>query len=280
MCMPATHPTFTAKQYAAFMKVTLITGASGGIGEALARRLAAEKHHLLLVARSENKLRQLCDELTRTHNITAQYVATDLATASGRQQLFEETEKRRLEVDWLINNAGIGSAGDFSKLPLDSELDMISLNVSALAALTHHYLQKMRARNSGTIINVASMACFMPVPFMAAYAATKAFVRSFTGALQEENRPYNIQIMLLCPGATDTNFFEAAKIGEENKSAFLVMGIETPAQVAATAVSGIRRSKSVAISGFKNRVVARLGKLIPTSVIIRSFAKQHRPLYE
>ncbi|MDQ2747508.1 MAG: SDR family oxidoreductase, partial [Acidobacteriota bacterium] len=187
------------------MKATLITGASGGIGEAFARRLAAEKHNLVLVARSENKLHALCDELMMRHQITAHYVALDLTDPQADQKLFDETEKAAFEIEWLINNAGFGSMGDFVRLDLEKEVGMIDLNVRSLVALTHRYLEKMRERKSGVIINVASTASFQPIPFMATYAATKAFVTSFSEAINEENRPYNIVVTALCPGPTDTN---------------------------------------------------------------------------
>jgi NADP-dependent 3-hydroxy acid dehydrogenase YdfG len=129
------------------MKVTLITGASSGIGEAFARRLAEEGHDLVLVARSEDKLRALCDELKSAHGITAHFIAIDLVDFEADRRLFQETERHGLEVDWLINNAGFGSMGDFAKLDLERELEMINLNICALVALTHRYLQPMRERN-------------------------------------------------------------------------------------------------------------------------------------
>lgn len=192
------------------MNTTLITGASSGIGEAFARRLAARGRNVLLVARSEDKLITLCNELGRINSIRAQYLALDLAKPESPAHLFAETEKRALVVDMLINNAGFGSMGEFTKLDLARELNMIDLNVKSLTELTRRFLIPMHARKQGTIINVASTAGFQPVPFMATYAATKAFVLSFSEALWEENRPYGIQVMALCPGVTDTNFFDAA----------------------------------------------------------------------
>lgn len=262
------------------MKVTLITGASGGIGEAFARRLAAERHNLLLIARSENKLRVLCDELMREHKITAQYIAIDLVSPDADRIIFEETEKRDLEVDFLINNAGIGSAGDFSSLELKSELEMITLNISALVALTHRFIQKMRYKKGGTIINVASLAAFQPCPYMAAYAASKVFVRSFTEAIAEENRPYNIRIVLLCPGATETNFFDAANVGGSDKNTLVGTSLETPEMVVESAMRGLSGSKTIIISGFKNLMMARMGYLVPNSFITKTLAKSFRPTFE
>ena len=263
-----------------FMKATLITGASGGIGEAFARRLAVENHNLVLVARSENKLHDLCDELMVKHKITAHYIAVDLIDFEADLRLFEETEKHKLEIDWLINNAGFGSMGDFANLELENELEMINLNVLALVALTHRYLQKMRERQSGTIINVASTASFQPVPFMATYAATKAFVKSFSEAIAEENRLFNITVTALCPGPTETNFFDAANIGTNVKDAFMKKGMQTPEAVVEAALSAVKRGKSSIVSGWTNYLAARLGNFVPNSLITRAVGGVLRPKFE
>ncbi len=258
------------------MKVTLITGASGGIGEAFAQRLAAEKHNLLLVARSESKLQLLCEELMAKHRINAQYVAVDLTKLDADKMLFEETEKRGLEIDWLINNAGIGSGGDFLEYDLKSILEMMHLNMDAMVALTHQFLPQMRARKSGKIINVGSMAGFGPIPYMNVYAATKNFVRAFTEALQEENKLFNVQTMLLCPGATETGFFDAAKIGADRKSSFSSKKLETPEQVVASALKGIKNNTKVVVSGTQNKLVRRILHFIPNSIGLPLFGKQMR----
>src|SRR5256885_14150808 len=134
----------------------------------------------------------------------------DISGRGAPQRLFSETANRDLQIDFLINNAGFGSMGDFATFDLDRELNMIDLNVRSLVELTHRFLQPMRERKSGTILNVASTAAFQAVPFMATYAATKAFVLSFSEAVWEENRPLGVKVMAPCPGVTDTNFFEAA----------------------------------------------------------------------
>ncbi len=257
------------------MKATLITGASGGIGEAFARRLAAEKHNLVLVARSENKLHELCDELMLKHQITAHYVAIDLIDFEADKRLFEETEKHNLEIEWLINNAGFGSMGDFARLELENEMEMISLNIMALVALTHRYLQKMRERQSGVIINVASTAGFQPIPFMATYAATKAFVRSFSEAISEENRPHGIIVTSLCPGPTDTNFFNAA--GAEPLKA---KGMQTPEAVVEAGLNAVRRGKASVVSGWTNYVGSVFGKLAPNALVTRTIGSFLRSKFE
>jgi short-subunit dehydrogenase len=246
------------------MNTTLITGASSGIGEVFARKLAAQGHNLLLVARSEDKLINLCNELGRSQSTHAQYVAMDLSERDAPAQLFAETQARELEIDFLINNAGFGSMGDFSTLDLDHEMNMIDLNVRSLVELTHRFLVPMRERKRGSIINVASTAGFQPVPFMTTYAATKAFVLSFSEALAEENRPFGIKIMALCPGVTDTNFFDAAKI--QRPPARIS---QTPEAVVETALRALARGKSSVISGWTNFIMVQSERLTPRSVVTR-----------
>src|SRR6267378_5170199 len=229
------------------MNTTLITGASSGIGEVFARKLAARGNNLLLVARSEDKLINLCNELGRSKSIRAQYVALDLSERDAPARLFAEAQNRGLEIDFLINNAGFGSMGEFTKLDLDHELNMIDLNVRSLVELTHRFLVPMRERKGGSIINVASTAGFQPVPFMATYAATKAFVLSFSEALWEENRTHGIQVMALCPGVTETNFFAAAHIERPPMRV-----AQTPEDVVNTALRGLARQKGHIVSGWTN----------------------------
>lgn len=263
------------------MDVTLITGASSGIGEALARRLAADGHHLFLVARSEQKLRALGQELRTTHSIQAHYLAQDLSAPEAADAIYAAVERQQLRVTMLVNNAGVGTAGDFTKLDLGAELRLMQLNMGALVALTHLFLKPMRAANRGTIINVASMAAFQPCPFMATYGASKMFVKSFTEALAEENKPFNIQLLLLCPGATETRFFEAAAVNEADKKALLNgSALETPEQVVETALQGLRAHQRVAISGAGNRWLARLGGLLPTRLLVKTIGDSMRKQYQ
>ena len=256
------------------MNSTVITGASSGIGEAFARKLAARGRNVLLVARSEDKLITLCNELGRLHSIRAQYVALDLSQPESPLRLFEETEKRGLIVDMLVNNAGFGSMGEFAKLDLARELNMIDLNVKSLVELTYRFLIPMRERKQGAIINVASTAAFQPVPFMATYAATKAFVLSFSEALSEENRPYRVKVMALCPGVTDTNFFEAAR-GKKPPARIA----ESPEDVVETALKGLERNKNHVISGWTNFLMAESERLVPRSLVLRVVGRMMRSQY-
>ena len=253
------------------MNTSLITGASSGIGEAFARRLAALGRNVLLVARSEDKLVTICNELGRTNRVRAQYIALDLSQADAPAQLFSETEKRGLEVDMLVNNAGFGSFGDFQKKDLARELNMIDLNVKAVVDLTYRFLAPMRERKRGTIINVASTAGFQPVPFMATYAATKAFVLSFSEALWEENRPYGIEVLALCPGVTDTNFFEAAHGHKPPARA-----AQTPDEVVDAALKALGRGKGHVVSGFGNFAMVEAQRFIPRSAVVRVAGRMMR----
>ncbi len=257
------------------MKTTLITGASGGIGEVFARKLAARGHNLLLVARSGEKLAALAAELARAHNVTAEHFAADLAEREAPARLFAETERRGLEVDTLVNNAGFGSVGEFHRLELDNELRMIDLNVRALVDLTHRYLAPMRARRRGAIVNVASTAAFQPVPFMATYAATKAFVLSFSMALWEENRAAGVKVLALCPGSTDTNFFKVA--GTDTPPRKIT---QTPEEVVETALAALDRGKSHVVSGWGNFLMAESSRLAPRRLVTRIAGKILRQRYK
>ena len=257
------------------MNTTLITGASSGIGAAFARKLAARGRNVFLVARSEDKLIALCNELGRLTSIRAQYLALDLRNPDAGAQLFEETQKRELEIEMLINNAGFGSMGDFVKLDLDRELEMIQLNVRSLVDLTHRFLGPMRERKRGAIINVASTAAFQAVPYMATYAATKAFVLSFSEALWDENRSHGVHVMALCPGVTETNFFQAAGIDRPP-----MRTVETAEDVVETALRALERRKSTVISGWTNLFTVEAERFVPRSVVTKVAGKALRSRFE
>jgi len=257
------------------MNTTLITGASSGIGEAFARKLAKRGRNVLLVARSEDKLIALCNELGRLSGIRAQYIVMDLTESDAAIRLIEETNKRDLQIEMLVNNAGFGSMGDFAKLDLATELEIIDLNVKSLVELTHRFLAPMRERRQGTIINVASTAAFQGVPFMATYAATKAFVLSFSEAIGEENRPHGIRVLALCPGVTDTNFFAASKIDRPP-----MRTVQTPEEVVSAALRGLARGKNVVISGWANWFVVEAERVVPRAVVTKVAAKALRSRFE
>lgn len=246
------------------MNTTLITGSSSGIGAAFARKLAMRGRNVLLVARSEDKLITLCNELGRISGVRAQYFAIDLSRPGSALHLFEETKRRELEIDMLINNAGFGSMGDFARLDLSNELKMVDLNVKAVVELTYRFLIPMRERKQGTIINVASTAGFQSVPYMATYAATKAFVLSFSEALWEENRRHGVHVMALCPGVTETNFFEASQMDRPP-----MRTIQTAEEVVDVALRGLARRKSSVVSGWTNFLMVETERLVPRSMVIK-----------
>ena len=257
------------------MNTTLITGASSGIGAAFATKLAARGRNVLLVARSEDKLIALCNELGRLTSIRAQYLALDLQQPDAAAQLFEETQRRELEIEMLINNAGFGSMGDFVKLDLKHELDMLNLNIRAVVELTQLFLAPMRDRKRGTIMNVASTAAFQAVPYMATYAATKAFVLSFSEALWEENRAHGIHVMALCPGVTETNFFQAAGMDRPP-----MRTSQTPEEVVEAALRGLEHRKSVVISGWTNWFTTVAERFVPRTFVTKVAGKALRSRFE
>ena len=257
------------------MNTALITGASSGIGAAFARKLAKRGRNVLLVARSEDKLIALCNEIGRVSGIRAQYVAMDLTEADAAYRLFEETEKRALTIDMLVNNAGFGSMGEFANQERARELEIIELNVKSLVDLTYRFLGPMRERRQGTIINVASTAAFQAVPFMATYAATKAFVLSFSEALWEENRSHGIHVLTLCPGVTDTNFFAAAKIDRPP-----MRTVQTPEEVVDAALRGLARRKSTVISGWANWLTVEIQRFVPRAFVTKFVGRTFRSRFE
>lgn len=247
------------------VETALVTGASSGIGEAFARKLAGMGKDLILVARSEGKLRALASDLSQTYGIRAHIIVANLAHPSAAQAVYAETEGMGWTVDLLINNAGFSKAGDFTKLPLHVQADMVRLNVHTLMELTWLYLPTMRQRRRGGIIQVASNAAFQPVPYMSVYAASKAFVLRLSEALAEEVRNEGITVMALCPGATATPFWEVAGIWERHQG-----WMHTPDRVVDAALQGFERRKLWVMPGMGNRLVAFLAsRLAPHRWVTR-----------
>lgn len=236
-------------------KWTLITGASSGIGEAFAHEFAARGSHLILVARSESKLIALAEKLHKQHGIQAQVIVSDLSQNGSAAELYQQCVGRGLKVDCLINNAGFATHGLFEELSGSRQHDEVMLNVAAVVDLTHLFLPDMLKKKSGAVINVASTAAFQPTPNMAVYGATKAFVLSFTEALWEENRKRGVQFLALCPGSTETDFFNV--VGAEEAS---VGKRDTPENVVQVAIRALQAKKGYAIPGLKNFISAQLSR--------------------
>ena len=192
------------------MKYTLITGASSGMGEEFAKQLARKGNSLILVARSENKLLAFAEELKTRHAIDVQVINQDLAQLDSAEKVFQACQEKGLEVDFLINNAGVGLIESFEKHNLHEIQEMLNLNILTLTKLTYLFIPQLKT-NHGTILNVASQAAFQPIPYMSAYSATKAYVLNFTEGLRVELESSGIRVCTLCPGPTYTKFFERAK---------------------------------------------------------------------
>lgn len=237
-----------------------MTGASSGIGAAFARALARRGQALVLTARSREALLDLQRELQRP-DLPVQVVTADLSTDAGVESLLATARQQGWAVDLLVNNAGFGSGGDFAVLDQEHELQMLQLNVRALVRLTHACLAPMRERRRGAIINVASTAAFQPVPYMATYAASKAFVFHFSMALWRENRDLGVHVMALCPGTTATNFFHAAKIEAQS------LGMQTPEAVVAAALRGLDQRRAYVVSGWHNRLMVASERLAPRTLV-------------
>ena len=242
---------------------TLITGASSGIGEEFAHRYAAQKHDLVLVARTESKLQALAEKLRAEHGITVTVIPCDLTAPDAAERLWEETNRAGLEIDVLVNNAGFGTSGDVADESPERLEQEIRLNCLTLTGLTARYLPAMRERKNGTIINIASTAAFQPLPHMAVYGATKAFVLSFTEALWSETRKDGIRVLAVCPGSTDTPFFEHSGEG-------VVVGkLRSTRQLLDNTMRALKTNKPSFVDGLGNAIVARFAvRVMPKRIIL------------
>ncbi|WP_349775621.1 SDR family NAD(P)-dependent oxidoreductase [Halalkalibacter oceani] len=247
-------------------KTALVTGASSGIGEVFANELAKKGCNLLLVARSEDKLKQLAHNLQDTYLINAIPLSVDLSSITAAQKLGQEVENLGITIDILINNAGFGTMGVFNQILSTRIHQEIQLNVLSLTELTHHFIGSMIERKEGIIINVASMTAFQPTPYMAVYGATKAYVLSFTEALWAEYRDSGIQIVALCPGETKSSF-HAVSGTDSLKSKRM-----EPIDVVNAAFKAVEKGRSHTIVGRNNFIMAQLPRFLPRSTVVK-FAK-------
>lgn len=251
----------------------LVTGASSGIGECFARELAARRRDLILVARSGDKLEALARELRSKHGIAAEALPFDLSAPGAASELAGVVEQRGLEVDLLINNAGFGRRGAFQKLSLERQSEMIRLNVEAVVELSYRLLPSMIAKRRGAIINVSSTASFQPIPWTIVYAATKSFVTSFSLGLAEEVREHGITVVTLCPGGTETNFFEANQYGTRK----LPGGLQPVGEVVAAALDRLDRGGGLVVPRFFNKFGVFVQRFIPRSLVMKVASDLFRP---
>jgi hypothetical protein len=251
----------------------LVTGASSGIGAAFARALWKRGHALVLVARRRERLLELQRELRGEEE--AAVITADLARGDGASSVLRELEARGLEVDLLVNCAGVGHTARFCEQPLDRVLGMIELNVRALVELTRGLLPAMVARRRGAIVNVASSAAFQPVPYLGVYAATKSFVLSFTEALAHELEGSGVRVQALCPGITDTEFLEAAGTHAGVLAARLPR--LTSEAVVEASLRGLEAGRLRVVPGFSNRVLAALVRFVPGTLTRAVAGRLYRP---
>ncbi len=240
----------------------LLTGASKGIGLALAHEFARHGHDLVLVARDEAKLKEASELLQKQYNVKTHYKVCDLSKVGSSLALYQELKKDSLRINCLVNNAGIGYMGPYAEMSDEKLHDLMQINMISLSELTHLFLKDFISRNEGSILQVASTAAFLPGPLMAAYYASKAYVVSLSHAIAHEVKETNVTISILCPGATKTDFFpEAGMINSLVEKGY--SGMMSPEKVAQIAYKGLQKKKLFIIPGTINKLVGYLTAVSP-----------------
>lgn len=269
MTLPAPRPDRTS----------LVTGASSGIGCEIARLLAARGHGITLVARREDRLRTLADELSSKHDVRIEVLPADLSDEASRSEMIAEIGHRGLEVNILVNNAGSSTMGTISGGDVAAELAMVRTDVEAVVHLCTAVLPGMVERRNGAVLNVASTAAFQPLPGQAGYGASKAFVLSYSHASRAELRGSGVSVTVLCPGPVETGFARAAGLTDAESSESLprIMWVSKE-DVARAAVDGMEADQAVVIPGVANRVGAAVGWLTPRRLMLPVLAKRHPAL--
>lgn len=247
-------------------KWVLITGASEGIGRQLSYLFAKDSYSLLLVSRNQKKLSSLAQELSSKYSSQVKIFPQDLTLPQASQSLYNYTQKEKINVHILVNNAGFGTHGFFHQLDLSSELKLIDLNIKALVSLTHYFLPQMLKLKSAYILNLASVAAFAPGPLMASYYASKAFVLSFSQALSQELRDTSVSITTFCPGPTSTSFFKNANMQESRLTSSLLS--QSPQAVALAAYKALFNKKELSVPAFKNQVTAFFFRFLPRKILL------------
>lgn len=254
-------------------QTVIVTGASSGLGAEFARQLARRGADLVLVARRADRLKDLADELTRAHGVTVHVVARDLGQPDAGRTLRAELESRGIHATGLVNNAGFGTHNAFTDEDPDRLQSMIALNVSALVDLSRAYIDPLNSADTGILINVASLLGFQPTPYLSVYGATKAFVLSFTESLWEENRGTGLRVLAVCPGATKTEFYDAAGSETADYGAKRV----TPEHVVKMALDTLDRRSAPPSVITNGRPIALASKILPRRLIVRIMGRMARP---
>ena len=266
------------------MGVALVTGASAGLGVEFAKLFARDGHSVILVARRKDRLEALAHELKvlaplgpeGSQPISTWVIDIDLGKPGAGEKLFKQVEALGVSVEFLVNNAGFGSSGEFAELPLPRELQMIDLNIRALVELTHLFLPSMLMKKAGRILNVGSMAGFQPGPYMATYFATKAFVNSFSEALNEELRKTGVTCTVLAPGPVATEFSEAAGT-RESKSFKNSSVVARAPEVAELGYNAMMNGKSMVVNGAMNNILVQTLRVAPRAAIRKAVAQFNKP---
>lgn len=250
----------------------LITGATGGLGYELAKLYANDGYNLILIARNKEKLIKVKKQL-EMYNINVDILSVDLSVDNSCEKVFAFVDEKNLTVDILINNAGVGSFGEFTSISMKKELDLIDINIRVLTELTKHFLYKMVGNENGTIMNVASTAAFCAGPKMAAYYASKAYVLNLTEALNEEVKNKGVQVSCLCPGAFNTEFQNKAGIKKSDSAKKNIMSAKNVAEIA---YRDLEKGKVIIIPGFKNKVLVLINKFLPRAVSRKIILKMNK----
>jgi short-subunit dehydrogenase len=253
-------------------KWALVTGASAGIGVALANELAAGGTHLVLTARRRDRLEELVRTLGQRHGIRTAVFDADLANPDAPEKIYDFTKQQGLDIDLLINNAGFGQYGELTQVPVRRLLDMVQVNCTAVVHLSRLYLADMVVRRRGDVLILASTAAFQAVPYISTYAATKAFDLLFAEGLAEEMRPHGIRVCALCPGSTESEFHAIAE-----QAKFTSKKQETAQKVARTGLQALAAGKSYVISGLGNYLGAQSQRMVPRRLVTRITANMFRP---
>lgn len=256
------------------LQTALITGASSGIGKALARKFANRGYDIVAVARDAGMLEQLAAELTGYRDTSVVVIAKDLTQESAPQEIYDELKARNITIDVLVNDAGVGQRGMFHETDLQKTINILRLNVEALTRMTKLFLTDMVARNNGKILNVGSAESFEPGPFAAVYHASKAYVLSFSEAIAQEIRGKNVQITVVCPGPTDTDFFR--KAGMEDMKPAGKGAVMEPQEVANIGYEALIKGETLVVPGFSSKPASASQRLAPTSFQ----AKRNKKYYE
>jgi hypothetical protein len=252
-------------------KTALITGASSGFGPEFARLFAQDGYDVVLVARSEEPMNRLASELKYHYGVEATVLPKDLTQPQAADEIYGECQQRGIQVSALVNDAGVGWHGEFVQTDLRKELDIIQLNVVSLVHLTKLFVKDMVAHNEGKILQLGSTLSVIPTPMMSIYGATKAFVLSFSEALQNELNGTNVTLTVLMPGASDTNFFRTADAADTVVAQDTTLS--SPQEVAKAGYEGLMAGKAKVIPGFKNKLQAQSSGITPTPVLTATMRK-------